>query len=137
MLDSYFQPFFLDVFGLFPLYLGYFPSYQIRSLNIRKLRLWGFWKYVSFFEKHWTGRSIGQNKKSNPWKNAIFELRPFGPGRIFESGKPKNELHFHIDQRTSYKIAQVKILKRVSHMKFGYFSNIQSLKKQMSVSKSN
>ena len=54
----------MDDLGLFCLYLRYFPSYQVRSLSIRKLRLWGFWKYVSFFEKHWPGPSISQNKKS-------------------------------------------------------------------------
>ena len=54
----------MDDLGLFCLYLRYFPSYQVRSLSIRKLRLWGFWKYVSFCEKHWPGLSISQNKKN-------------------------------------------------------------------------
>ena len=32
----------MDVLGLFYLYLGYIRSYQLRSLRIWKLRLWGF-----------------------------------------------------------------------------------------------
>ena len=64
-LDPYFQPFLRDDLGLFCLYLRYFPSYQLGSLSILKLRLWGFWKYVIFPEKHWPGLRTSQNKKSS------------------------------------------------------------------------
>ena len=37
-----FQPFLMDDLVLFWLYLRHFPSYQLRSLCIWKLRLWGF-----------------------------------------------------------------------------------------------
>ena len=83
-----FSTFFMDDLGLFCLYLRYFPSYQLGSLRILKLRLWGFWKYVIFPEKHWPGLRTSQNKKSsrNPvlagshrklgkyrWKQKFFE----------------------------------------------------------------
>ena len=86
--------------GLFCLYLRYFPSYQVRSLSIEKLRLWGFWKYVIFFEKHWPGLSISQNKKSNPWKNAIFDKKKvFDENFFYFRSKNLDQKSFDISKR--------------------------------------
>ena len=47
-----FSTFLMDDLGLFCLYLRYFPSYQLHSLSIWKLRFWGFWKYITLVEKY-------------------------------------------------------------------------------------
>ena len=96
-LYPHFQLFLMDDLGLFCLYLRYFPSYQLRSLSIWKLRLWGFWKYVTFFEKHWPGLSISHFKKSNPWKKTIFDKKFYFGWRFFHF-RPKNfdKKKFHI-----------------------------------------